>query len=71
MEKQLLIIDNDSMELRRLREILAREGFNIMTATDMETALKIYTHVTISFILSDASIFKYLDRDKDAGELKK
>ena len=60
MEKQILIIDNDSTELRRLRKVLAKEGFGIMTAMDMETAFKIYKHVSISFILSDVSIFDYL-----------
>jgi len=65
MKKQLLIIDNDSLELRRLREVLAKEGFNIMTAMDMETACRIYKHVSISFILSDVSIFDYLsDKNK-------
>lgn len=70
MDKQLLIIDNDSVELRNLRKILAGEGFRIMTATDMETALKIYKHVNISYILSDVSIFDYLSPDKTEGVIQ-
>lgn len=68
MEKQLLIIDNDSTELRHLRKVLYREGFRIMTAMDMETAFKIYKEIEISFILSDSSIFDYLSIEKGAQQ---
>lgn len=70
MDKQLLIIDNDSVELRNLRKVLAGEGFGIITATDMETAFKIYKKIEISFILSDSSIFNYLSLDIGAEHKK-
>ena len=41
MEKYILNIDNDTQELRKLREFLIRERYNIMTATDREKALRI------------------------------
>ena len=55
MDKHILIIDDDTQELRKLREILTREGFNIMTATDKETALHISKRVAIGHILAKAS----------------
>ena len=55
MKNQILILDDNTQELRRLREILTREGFNIMTATDRETARHISEKVPIGFILVKAS----------------
>jgi DNA-binding response OmpR family regulator len=51
MEQHILIVDDDTQELRRLRELLTRGGYNIMTATDKETAERIMEKVTIGFIL--------------------
>ena len=47
---RILIIDDDTQELRKLREILTREGYDIMTATDKETAKQISQKVPIGFI---------------------
>ena len=55
MQKHILIIDDDTQELRKLRELLTREGYNIMTATDKATATQISQKVPISFILAKAS----------------
>ena len=55
MHKHILIIDDDTLELRKLRELLTREGYNIMTATDRETAMKISRKVDIAFVLAKAS----------------
>ncbi len=55
MQKHILIIDDDTQELRKLRELLTREGYNIMTATDRETAKQISQKVSISFVLAKAS----------------
>lgn len=54
MEQHILIIDDNTLELRKLREILTREGFNIMTATDYSTAMQIYLHVPVNLILAKA-----------------
>lgn len=55
MEKHILVIDFDTKELRRLREVLTKEGFSIMTATDKETAREICERIPIEFILGKAS----------------
>ena len=55
MEKTILIIESDISELRKLREILSREGFNIMTATNRKMAEYICERIPINYILSDSS----------------
>ncbi len=55
MDNIILIIDSDTQELRKLRELLTREGYNIMTATDRETAVHISKKVAVGFILAKAS----------------
>lgn len=59
MERHILIIDDDTLELRKLREILTREGYNIMTATDTKTALQISQKVPVSFVLAKASALNF------------
>ncbi|TAK65381.1 MAG: response regulator [Bacteroidetes bacterium] len=54
MEHHILIIDDNTQELRKLREILTREGYNIMTATDYATAMQIYQRVPVKLILAKA-----------------
>jgi len=56
MQKQILIVDENKEELRKLRKILSREGYNIMTAMDKETAIEICNNLDIAFILSSISI---------------
>jgi DNA-binding response OmpR family regulator len=56
MEQHILIVDDDTQELRRLRELLTRAGYNIMTATDKATAERIMEKVTIGFILMRNSL---------------
>ena len=55
MEKHVLIIDENTHELRKLREFLAREGYSIMTATDRKTAEEISRKVPITFVLATAT----------------
>jgi PleD family two-component response regulator len=56
MEQHILIVDDDTQELRRLRELLTRAGYNIMTATDKATAERIMEKITISFILMRSTV---------------
>ena len=64
MEQHILIIDDDTQELRKLREILTREGYNIMTATDKETASRIVEKVSIGFMLVKSSFFDFALKHK-------
>jgi PleD family two-component response regulator len=55
MHELILVVDPDTTRLRKLREILSREGFNIMTATDRETALQICRRVPIQMVLGETA----------------
>ena len=55
MDKHILVIDSNTVELRRLREVLTKEGFSIMTATDKETAMEICQRIPVSFVLAETS----------------
>ncbi len=61
MEQRILVIDADTKELRRLREILTREGFSIMTATDKETGIEICKRIPVGFVLAKASLLGFGD----------
>lgn len=55
MKNQILVIDADTYELRKLREILTREGFNIITATNKETALELSKRIKFGLVLGKAA----------------
>ena len=55
METKILIIDTDKSELRKLREILSREGYVVMTADDWKTAHKIGSQIHLDLVLCDIS----------------
>ncbi len=59
MTENILIIDNNTIELRKLREVLTREGYGVMTATDRLTAKQICDQISIKFILGDAEMLGF------------
>ncbi len=59
MKEHILIIDSDLQELRRLREILAREGYNIMTASDNKTAQELCARIPIKLVLADVKLLGF------------
>lgn len=58
-ERVILVIDTDTAELRKLREILTREGYSIMTATDHNTALQLSRKIPFDFVLAASSILGF------------
>ena len=55
MHELILVVDPDTVRLRKLREILSREGFNIMTATDRTTAMQICQRIPVQYILGETN----------------
>jgi PleD family two-component response regulator len=51
MNELILVIDPDTTQLRKLREVLSREGFSIMTASDKATAMQICERIPVQFVL--------------------
>lgn len=67
MKAQILIVDDDTGELKRLREILASYGYGILTATDPAIAEQISKKIPVRYILSrkEYIIFPRDDAPKD------
>ena len=59
MQENILIIDKNTIELRKLREVLTREGFGVMTATDSDTARQICAQISVKYILGEAESLGY------------
>jgi PleD family two-component response regulator len=64
----VLVVDSDTVQLRKLREILTREGFSIMTATDKDTALQICAKISVQFILGDTTLLGFCQKSRDMAE---
>ncbi len=67
MNDYVLIIESDTAALRRLREILTREGFNVMTAANWETARKISEKIGVKLILCESALMKFPDGETVAN----
>ncbi len=55
MKKPILIIEENTVELRKLRKILAVEGYEIMTVTNYKTAEDICKKIEIGYVLGTSS----------------
>lgn len=53
MNDHILIIESNTTKLRKLREILSKEGFNIITVTDKESALNICNKIQIEYVIAN------------------
>jgi PleD family two-component response regulator len=53
MNDHILIIEANTTKLRKLREILSKEGFNIMTVTDKKSALNICKKIQIEYVIAN------------------
>ena len=53
MNERILIIESDINWLRKLREILSKEGFNIITVTDKESALSICKKINVEYVIAN------------------
>jgi len=59
MSGHILIIEPDRDELRKLRELLSSEGYDIITASDIKTARQISKQLEISFVLGNANLLGF------------
>lgn len=51
MKRHVLIVHKNARDLRRLRELFVREGYQIMTATNWSTARRIRESFDIDLIV--------------------
>ncbi|MBU2494074.1 MAG: hypothetical protein KJ571_15720 [Bacteroidetes bacterium] len=59
MPEQILIIDNNTSSLRKLREILSKEGYGIITVTDKVSADNILMKMNINFIIGEVRMLGF------------
>ncbi len=53
MHKRVLIFNEDIEELSGLRQLLVKEGCEVITATNWETAKKLFSGIPIDYVLLD------------------
>lgn len=56
MPEQILIIESNTNELKKLREILSRQGFSIITVTDSESAINITSKLSIKYVIASTEV---------------
>lgn len=71
MKNSILVIDTDTIALKRLRCILSREGFNLMTATNIYAAERILREIDITYILAKTDFYPDLVNYNTSGQIDK
>lgn len=52
MNKSILVVEPNTLLLKKLREILSRGGFDVITVTNIEMAVNICNKINIEYILA-------------------
>ncbi|NUN07715.1 MAG: hypothetical protein HUU54_00890 [Ignavibacteriaceae bacterium] len=63
MKAQILIIDDNTGELKKLREILASYGYGILTATDPVIAEQISKKLPVKYVLSKKEYVNFSEKE--------
>jgi len=59
MGNRILVINSDKSELRKIRKILGSKGYEIITATDKETAIEICRKINIYMVLAEIEVLEF------------
>lgn len=62
MEQKIIVVDDNSVALRKLREILTREGYGVMTAMNQKTADDICNQINVDYMLIKVSMYSQKDK---------
>jgi DNA-binding response OmpR family regulator len=55
VNKKILILNKDIDELSSIRQMFAKEGCEVITASNWETALKLISKIEIDLLVLDAN----------------
>ena len=55
VNKKILILNHDIDELSSMRQMFAKEGCEVITASNWETALKLFSNIGIDYLVLDAN----------------
>ena len=53
MSKKILILNKDIDELLNIRQMFAKEGCEIITTSNWETAVKLFSNMDIDYLVLD------------------
>ena len=53
MSKKILILNKDIDELLNIRQMFAKEGCEIITASNWDTAVKLFSNMDIDYLVLD------------------
>lgn len=62
MEQKIIVVDDNTVALRKLREILTKEGYAVMTAMNQKTADEICSQITVDYMLIKVSTYNQKDK---------
>lgn len=54
-KKRILILHSDVEELATLRQLLAKSGFEVITASNWDTATRLASNLQVDYVLMDAA----------------
>lgn len=55
MSKKILILNKNIDELSNIRQMFAKEGCEIITASNWDTAVKLFSKIDIDYVVLDVS----------------
>jgi DNA-binding NtrC family response regulator len=55
MSKKILILNKNIDELSNIRQMFAKEGCEIITASNWDTAVKLFSKIDIDYLVLDVS----------------
>lgn len=68
MNKKILILNQDIEELSAIRKVLAREGCEVITASNWETAQKLMNSMNVDYVLlntKNQELLKFITYSKN------
>jgi len=71
MQEHILIIDENIIQLRKLREVLSREGFSIITVSDRESAINITKKLNVAYVLASCQTVKCSENNYQLNDIKR
>ena len=63
MNENILIIDSGKERLKKLRELLSKEGFSLITVTDKTAAESICEKMDIEYIIANPQSFELKSKE--------
>lgn len=70
MNKSVLVIESNTLLLKKLREILSKEGFEVITVTNFELAVYLCNKINFEYILAKPELLGIINNKLQIKEGK-